>query len=71
MSLHPPSPEEIKAFRSKHGLSQADLGERLGGSRRTVQDWETVRDGQPLRTPPAMLRLALAAIEAKVEPWSA
>ena len=71
MALTPPAPEEIRAFRLKHGLSQAELGEKLGGSVRAVQDWEAVRGGAPVRTPPAMLRLALAAIEAGLAPLGA
>jgi|GEM_PF-353780 len=62
-NLAEPTPEEIRAFREAQGLSQAALGEALGSSGRTVEDWEAAR-----RKPPAMLRLALAAIAAKLNP---
>lgn len=64
MSLSPPTATEIRAFRARHDLSQAALGEALGASKRTVEDWEGGR-----RLAPNMLRLALAAIEGKLEPW--
>lgn len=31
----------IKAIRAKHGLSTADLAAIIGGSPRTVENWET------------------------------
>lgn len=66
MSLMPPTATELKLFRSKAGLSQAALAERLGASTRAVEEWEAAR-----RHAPAMLRLALAAILADLEPWGA
>lgn len=66
MSLYPPTMTELKLFRSTFGLSQAALAERLGASTRAVEEWEAGR-----RQPPAMLRLALAAIKADLKPWSA
>jgi DNA-binding transcriptional regulator YiaG len=64
MSLSPPTPAELRLFRKELDLSQAKLGEALGASTRTVEDWEAGR-----RTPPALLRLALAAVKAGLEPY--
>lgn len=58
-----PTADEIREFRESEGLSQAALGEALGSSARTIEDWEAGR-----RKPPAMLRLALAAITARLDP---
>lgn len=58
-------PRDIKAFREELSLTQADLGQALGGSKRSVEDWEAGR-----RQAPAMLRLAMAAIARGVIPWS-
>lgn len=66
MSLTPPTGDEIKAFRQATGLSQADLAQAIGGSKRGIEDWESGR-----RTPPAMLRLAMGAINEGVKPWTA
>jgi DNA-binding transcriptional regulator YiaG len=64
--MTPPNPAELKAFRlAMGGWSQAKLGEMLGASTRGVEDWEAGR-----REPPAMLRLALAALNAGLEPWA-
>ena len=41
------TPEELKAFRRKHGLSQRDLAELLGVGSGTVADWETGRNRIP------------------------
>lgn len=56
--------EDVKAFRDAHGLSRLDLADRIGGAVRTIEDWEAGR-----RQPPPLLRLVLAAIERKLEPW--
>lgn len=32
--------EQIKAYRKNHGLTQKELGERLGVEEGTVQSWE-------------------------------
>ena len=58
-----PTPEDIKRFRSLMGLSQSALGEAIGSSARTVEDWEAGR-----RKAPAMLHLAMAAIAARLLP---
>lgn len=55
---------EVRAFRDQHELTQAELAELIGGSKRGVEDWEANR-----RQPPAMLRLAFAAVSRKVAPW--
>lgn len=36
----PPTPEQIKAFRSRLGMTQAEVANALGVSSRTVQKWE-------------------------------
>jgi transcriptional regulator with XRE-family HTH domain len=64
MSLTPPTGTELRLFREGQGLTQAALAEKLGASRRTVEDWEAGR-----RLPPPLLRLALAAIVAGLDPW--
>jgi DNA-binding transcriptional regulator YiaG len=63
MSLSAPGPTEIRVLRQSLGLSQAKLAERIGSSTRAVEEWEAGR-----RAAPAMLRLALAAIKADLEP---
>jgi transcriptional regulator with XRE-family HTH domain len=62
----PPSPAELKAFRARHGLSQAALAERLGMSRRGVEGWEG-----GVRTPPSYLSLALAHLARGEPDWPA
>lgn len=64
MSITPPSPAELKAFRKAVGLSQIKLAEALSVSRRNVEDWEA-----GVSSPPTYLRLALAAINANLKPW--
>ena len=49
-----PTPEQIKAFRTEHGLSQVAFAEKVMATRRTVEDWEGGR-----RAAPAMLHLAM------------
>lgn len=65
MSLTPPSPTEIRVFRLQMALTQAALAEALGASTRAVEQWESGR-----RAPPAMMRLAMAALREPLEPWS-
>ena len=60
------TPGELLMFRKRRGITQAGLAELLGVSKRGVEDWEGGR-----RTPPAFLRLALAALISGAEPWSA
>lgn len=64
MSLQPPAATEIKLFRLKVGMTQAQMAECLGASTRAVEEWEAGR-----RAAPAMLRLAFAAINEGLEPW--
>lgn len=59
--MQSPTPDEIRAFRQTHGLSQRALALRLGCSRRAVEEWEAGR-----REPLALLRLALNQIAADV-----
>jgi DNA-binding transcriptional regulator YiaG len=64
--MTPPSPDEIKAFRKAIGWSQPKLAEMLGAaSGRTVEAWES-----GINTAPPMLRLALSALNAGLEPWA-
>lgn len=65
MSLTPPMPEEIRAFRQATGLSQAEMAQLLGASKRAVEEWEAGR-----RVALPMLRLAMAAINDQIAPWS-
>ena len=58
------APGELVMFRKRRGITQAGLAELLGVSKRGVEDWEGGR-----RTPPAFLRLALAALISGAEPW--
>jgi len=56
----PPTPEEIRRFRHRFGLTQAALGRALGyrvRPERTVQEWEAGR-----RPPVRYLRLALEGL---------
>ena len=46
-------------------MSQVALAVALGSSEKAVASWETEQ-----RQAPAMLRLALAAINAQLAPWS-
>jgi DNA-binding transcriptional regulator YiaG len=64
MSLTPITAAEIRAFRAALGISQAGLAEALGMSKRGVEEWEAGR-----REAPAYLRLALAALNQRLEPW--
>jgi DNA-binding transcriptional regulator YiaG len=65
--MTPPTTAEIKAFRlSMGGWSQAVLAKALGASADTVADWEIGR-----HRPPAMLRLAMAALHEGLAPWTA
>lgn len=52
------TPAEIKAFRARHGLSQAELARRLPVPLDTLRNWE-----QDHRNPPAYLARALADVE--------
>lgn len=64
MSLTPPTAAEVKAFRQAIGATQAQLADMLGVSKRAIETWE---GGD--REAPAMLRLALGALNANTPPW--
>lgn len=53
-------PEEIRSCRQRLGLTQAQLAERFDVSANTVARWER---GESVPEAPAMLRLALQALE--------
>lgn len=54
------TPEEVKAARSRLQMTQAQLGEALGGlGKDTVKDWE--RGRRPCQGPAAVLLKQLAA----------
>lgn len=66
MPLTVPTPDELRAFRQAvGGWSQAKLAEELGASTRAIEEWEAGR-----RAPPPFLRLALAAMNANLTPWT-
>ncbi len=52
-------PDRIRAIRKARGLTQAQLAELIGASRRSVIDWEAGK-----REPERMARMALLAAEA-------
>jgi DNA-binding transcriptional regulator YiaG len=55
-------PRHIRRFRSRHGLSRAELAHQLEGiPPRTVESWENAE-----RTPPPYLKLALQVVAAKI-----
>src|SRR2546426_733018 len=41
--VHVPNPVDVRAIRSKLGLSQPQFAKRFGFSQRTVQEWEQGR----------------------------
>ena len=53
-----PGPVDVKAIRSKLGLSQSEFSRRYGFSVRTLQDWEIGRS-----KPPSAARAYLIVIE--------
>lgn len=65
MSITAPTVAQIRAFRAATGLSQVRFAEALGVSRRSVEDWEGGKS-----SPPPYLGLALAALNAGLEPWA-
>lgn len=65
MSLTPPRPEEVRAFRKTKGWTQAQMAEAFGVSTRAVETWESrkVDPADPLKgAPPLYLRHAIAAM---------
>lgn len=62
------TPDEIRVFRARLGLTQARLAELLPTPRRTVEDWESPRGkGRP----PAYLARALRDLERELAASSA
>jgi len=53
------TPDEIRALRERLGLTQAEMGEKLGVHLRTYQQWEYGR-----RRPGAATRKLLSILEA-------
>lgn len=68
MSLVPLTGSEVRVFRTSLGMTQQQLAEALGASKRAVEGWEA-EGTTGGRSPPTYLRLAFAAINAKLEPW--
>lgn len=64
--MSPMTRDELRSARARLGLSQVGLANTLGISRRTVEEWEAQKS-----QPPPYLRLALAALDAGIEPWKA
>jgi DNA-binding transcriptional regulator YiaG len=56
------SPDELKAWRARLGLSQAGLAEALGLSKRTYEAWEQGRFAIP-----AYLELAFCELERRLK----
>jgi len=56
--IYVPSAVDVKAIRTKLGLSQGDFADRYGFSRRTIQEWE---QGRAL--PDSAVRAYLTVIE--------
>lgn len=59
MTKAQPVPDLLRAWRAQHGLSQSTAAERLGISKRTLQDWEAGERRKPSATTEALLRIAL------------
>ena len=53
-----PGPVDVKAIRTKSGLSQSQFARRFGFSTRTLQDWELGR-----AKPPSAVRAYLMVID--------
>ena len=60
------SPEELRAWRRRHGLTQQELGWLLGMSRDAISNWETGR-----RKIPLYLSLLLDVLEKHLKEGSA
>jgi DNA-binding transcriptional regulator YiaG len=48
--MHPPSPADIRALRTRLGQTQVEFGRTLHAAPRTVQDWEAGRRGMSTAT---------------------
>lgn len=60
--VHVPPDLDVKAIRSKIGMSQDEFAKHFGVSKRTVQDWEQRR-----RTPSGPSRAFLVVIDREPE----
>jgi putative transcriptional regulator len=60
--VHVPEALDVKAIRSKIGMSQEDFARHFGVSKRTVQDWEQQR-----RRPSGPSRAFLVVIDREPE----
>ncbi len=60
--VHIPENLDVKAIRSKIGMSQEEFAQHFGVSKRTVQDWEQRR-----RTPSGPSRAFLVVIDREPE----
>lgn len=58
------TPDQIKAFRARHSLTQEQFAKALGVPVRTVQEWEAKRGKG---NPPAYLKLALTELERELK----
>ena len=61
-SNHNPDPAYLRGLREKAGLSQKDLAERLGMSRRLVQYYEAPEDSPDRRVADYRYQFALEAL---------
>ncbi len=62
------SPDQVRWWREKLGMSQLALARALGVSKRTIEGYEAPRNTPASREPPAYLRLALERIS--LEFWT-
>lgn len=58
------TPETLKAWRSRLGLTQASAAEALGVPKRTLEGWEAGRD----MNHPKLVGLACAAVSKRLKP---
>ena len=55
-------PEHLRAFRSRHALSQKQLADKLMISARLIENWEA-----EINSPPPYLKMALTKLEAELQ----
>ena len=64
--------EMLRAFRERHGLSQAALAEELGVAENTIRNYETQRrSDRPSVAIPRVVDWALSALDGNLRPFSA
>lgn len=61
------TPAEFITWRKALGLTQATAAVALGVTVKTVSRWEC---GERKPTPERSIRLAMAAIDRRIDPWS-